>query len=56
MLSTAENKLTAGLYILEYHSLSGLKVLNMSYQLHPPVFPNSIANQCIEKEDYFNST
>lgn len=56
MLSTAEDKLTAGLYILEYHSLSGLKVLNMSYQLHPPVFSNSAANQCVEKEDYFDKT
>lgn len=56
MLSTAEDKLTADLYILEYHSLSGLKVINMSYQLHPLVFSNSAANQCVEKEDYFDKT
>lgn len=42
--------------MLEYHSLLGLKVLNMSYQLHPPVFPNSVTNQCVQKEDYFDKS
>ena len=51
IFSTAENKLTAGAYLLEFPSLPELKVYNMSFQLHPPKYPESIVNQCEEKSD-----
>ena len=38
IFSTAENKLTAGAYLLEFPSLPELKVYNMSFQLHPPKY------------------
>nr|XP_022291463.1 toll-like receptor 6 [Crassostrea virginica] len=49
ILTLAENKLTAGAYALEVHSLSNLTVLNMSYQLHPPKYPLSAYDICSEK-------
>nr|XP_022294553.1 toll-like receptor 13 [Crassostrea virginica] len=51
IFSTAENKLTAGAYLLEFPSMSGMIVYDMSFQLHPPKYPDSIINQCKEKLD-----
>ena len=51
IFSTAENKLTAGAYLLEFPSMPEMKVYNMSFQLHPPKYPDSILNQCEEKLD-----
>ena len=50
-LSLAENKLTSGAYIVEFYFLSSLTILNMSYQLHPPKFPQSILDLCFEKKE-----
>ena len=39
---TLAEKLRAGAYVLEVHSLSNSTVLNMGYQLHPPKYPQSV--------------
>ena len=51
ILSTAENKLAAGAYLLEFPSMPEMKVYNMSFQLPPPKYPDSVLNQCEEKLD-----
>ena len=50
-LSLAENKLTSGAYIVEFYFLSSLTILNMSYQLHPAKFPQSILDLCFDKKE-----
>ncbi|XP_061176911.1 toll-like receptor 4 [Saccostrea echinata] len=52
-LSMDENKLTSGPYILEFNMLENLRVFNASFQKHPPKFPNSIVDICIEKRELF---
>nr|XP_019921129.2 toll-like receptor 4 [Crassostrea gigas] len=52
ILGVAENKLTAGLYILEFSSMLELKVINASFQsYHPRLYLNPIISQCQEKLD-----
>ena len=48
---TLAEKLRAGAYVLEVHSLSNLTVLNMGYQLHPRKYPQSVydIHVCSEK-------
>ncbi|XP_061176380.1 toll-like receptor 4 [Saccostrea echinata] len=53
-LSVAENKLTSGLYVLEFSMLENLRVYNTSLQKHPAKFPNSIIDKCIEKRESCN--
>ncbi|XP_022290924.2 toll-like receptor 4 [Crassostrea virginica] len=51
ILRLDKNKLTSGAYVLEYPTLSNLKILNMSYQFHPPKYPQSLIDSCHEKVD-----
>ncbi|XP_052712103.1 toll-like receptor 4 [Crassostrea angulata] len=50
-ISFGENKLTQGRYILDYFFLQNIRVYNISVQLRPPPFPESIFEQCAEKTD-----
>uniref|UniRef100_A0A8W8JI79 TIR domain-containing protein n=1 Tax=Magallana gigas TaxID=29159 RepID=A0A8W8JI79_MAGGI len=51
IISFGENKLTQGRYILDYFFLQNARVLNISVQLRPPPYPESIFERCIEKTD-----
>lgn len=54
-ISFGANKLTQGRYILDYFFLQNLRVYNMSEQLRPPPFPESIFERCTEKTDVVHS-
>nr|XP_011438585.2 toll-like receptor 4 [Crassostrea gigas] len=51
IISFGENKLTQGRYILDYFFLQNTRVLNISVQLRPPPYPESIFERCVEKTD-----
>lgn len=52
-LSLGENKLTQGMYIIDYFFLERLRILNISVQLRPAPgpYPKSIFEDCEEKTD-----
>lgn len=50
-LSVAENKMTIGNYLLEMSYLRNLKVYNISYLKHSPLFPYSVFDTCKEKSE-----
>ncbi|XP_061176379.1 toll-like receptor 4 [Saccostrea echinata] len=54
ILSVAENKLTTGLYYLEFSTLENLRVYNLSFQKYPPTFPEGIISDCREKTELCN--
>ncbi|XP_052707492.1 toll-like receptor 4 [Crassostrea angulata] len=48
--SIAGNKVTAGEYLIEMHTMSNVRVIDMSYQYHPQVnYPYSVLENCEEK-------
>lgn len=50
VFSIAANKLTVGEYLIEMHTMSNVRVMNMSYQLHPQAkYPSSVLDNCKEK-------
>lgn len=50
VFSIAGNKVTAGEYLIEMHTMSNVRVIDMSYQYHPQVnYPFSVLENCEEK-------
>lgn len=51
LISFGENKLTTGRYLIDFSFLQNIRVYNMSLQLRPPPYPESIFDTCKEKSD-----
>ncbi|XP_056016546.1 toll-like receptor 4 [Ostrea edulis] len=49
VFSVASNKLTTGVYLLEFASMTNLRIFNASLQLHPPKYPSSVFDRCQDK-------
>ncbi|XP_056016531.1 toll-like receptor 4 [Ostrea edulis] len=49
VFSMANNKLTTGVYLLEFAPMTNLRILNVSLQLHPPKYPLSVLDRCQDK-------
>lgn len=56
LISFGENKLTTGRYLLDFNFLQNIRVYNMSVQLRPPPYPESIFDSCKEKSDVLELT
>lgn len=55
ILSLGENKLTQGKYIIDYFFFKNIRVLNVSVQLRPAPYPESIFEKCEDRTDVLNS-
>ncbi|XP_048770821.2 toll-like receptor 4 [Ostrea edulis] len=49
VFSMANNKLTAGIYLLEFASMTNLRIMNASFQRYPPKYPDSVFDRCQDK-------
>lgn len=56
LISFGENKLTTGRYLIDFISLKNIRVYNMSVQLRPPPYLESIFDSCKEKPDVLELT
>lgn len=54
-ISFGANKLTQGRYLIDFFFLQNIRVMNMSVQLRPPPYPESIFERCTEKQDVLQS-
>ncbi|XP_056016544.1 toll-like receptor 4 [Ostrea edulis] len=56
LLSMAKNRLKTGIYVLEFALMTGLKVLNTSFQQNPSFCPACVLDPCRDKKENFANT